>query len=104
MRESKSMIGRYCIVRSVDAGVFAGVLEERVHDEVLLTNARRIWSWQGAASLSQLAMEGVKRPEDCRFAMPVHEIGILGVVEVIPCTVAAIDNIAGVPVWRCENG
>lgn len=94
------MIGKYCIVRSLGAGVFAGTLKERIGDEAVLANARRIWSWAGAASLSQLAMEGVKRPEECRFAMAVNEICILGVVEVIPCTEVATQNILEVPVWK----
>jgi hypothetical protein len=45
------------IVRTYTAGVFMGDLESRTGQEVVLTNARRIWYWSGAASLSQLAME-----------------------------------------------
>ena len=32
-------------------------------DEVELKNCRRIWYWNGAASLSELALSGVKRDE-----------------------------------------
>lgn len=47
---------KYVIVRTYTAGAFAGELESRNGREVVLLNARRIWYWSGAASLSQLAM------------------------------------------------
>lgn len=58
---------KYVIVRTYSAGVFAGELESRTGQEVVLRNARRIWYWSGAASLSQLAMEGTKDPANCKF-------------------------------------
>ena len=94
---------RYCIVRTKDAGVFAGSPPGGAGDadeEMWLENARRLWYWKGAASLSQLAMEGVKCPEECKFAMPVTEIFLTGVIEVIPCTAAARKNIASVKEWK----
>jgi len=35
--------------------------------KVELVNARRLWYWSGAASLSQMALEGVKNPDTCKF-------------------------------------
>ena len=54
------MIGRYCMVRSKSAGVFAGTIEKLDGQTATLTKARRIWYWDGAASLSQLATDGTK--------------------------------------------
>ncbi len=51
---------KYVICRTNSAGVFAGFFESRNGKEVVLRDARRIWRWSGAASLSQLAMEGTK--------------------------------------------
>ena len=65
-----------------------------------MTNVRRIWSWAGAASLSQLAVDGVKNPADCKFTVYVPEMTILGVIEIIPCTDAAIESIEGVKEWK----
>jgi hypothetical protein len=68
--------------------------------EVVMTNARRLWYWDGAASLSQLAMEGVSKPENCKFPIPVSKIILLEVIEIVPCTQKAIDSIAGVEIWK----
>ena len=94
------MIGKYCMVRTRVAGVFAGTVAERDGAEVLLKNARRIWYWSGAASLSQLATDGTSKPKDCKFPAPVAEVLLLGVIEIIPITDAAAASIAGVPVWK----
>jgi hypothetical protein len=94
------MIGRYCIVRTYSAGVFAGTVAQRMDKEVKLTNARRIWYWEGAASLSQLAMEGTKTPDKCKFPCPVNEVLLTEVIEIIPCTEQAIISIEMVPIWE----
>lgn len=90
----------YYIVRCDGAGVFAGNIKERNGDEVVLTNARRIWYWDGAASLSQLAMEGVTRPQNCKFTVTVPEVILFNVIEIIRCTDAAEACIKGVREWK----
>lgn len=55
----------YYIIRGDRSGVFFGQIVERKDREVTLTNCRRVWYWDGAASLSQLAAEGVKAPQSC---------------------------------------
>lgn len=94
------MDNRYYIIRADRAGVFAGNIKERNGSEVTLTNARRLWYWSGAASLSQMAMEGVKRPNECKFTVAVNEITILGVIEIIPCSSAAKKSIKEVEEWK----
>lgn len=94
------MIGRYCMVRTYSAGVFAGTVQSRDGEEIVLTNARRIWYWKGAASLSQLATDGTSQPTQCKFPAPVAEVLLRGVIEIIPITDAARNSIAKVPEWR----
>ena len=94
------MIGKTCIVRTLSAGVFIGTVKERSGKEVLLTNARRIWYWDGAASLSQLANEGTSKPGNCKFPAPVAEVLLTEAIELIPATEAAIASIASVKEWR----
>ena len=90
---------RYVIIRTLNAGVFAGYLVSREKDEVVLKDARRLWFWSGANSLSQLAMEGVRYPDKCRFPCEVSYIELLGVIEVIATTKQAQESIKGVTVW-----
>lgn len=90
---------KYVIIRTYSAGVFAGYIKSRNGQEVQMVNARRIWRWDGAASLSQLAIEGVKNPENCKFAMPVN-VELLQVIEILDCTEIAMKNIDGVKIWK----
>ena len=94
------MKGKYCMVRTFSAGVFAGTIVSRKGKEVLLKNARRIWYWAGAASLSQLAMSGTSSPDKCKFPEPVNEVLLTEVIEIIPITLAAKKSIQGVPIWK----
>lgn len=91
---------KYVIVRTYSAGVFAGNLESRTGQEVVLRNARRIWYWSGAASLSQLAMEGTVEPDKCKFPCAVDRVELLQAIEILDVTEAAKSSIEGVPVWR----
>ena len=87
------------MVRTYSAGVFAGTVETRNGKEVVLSNARRIYYWDGAATLSQLAMEGTKKPEKCKFPRAVGSVLVTEVIEIIPITDAAKQSIENVPVW-----
>lgn len=91
---------KYVIVRTYSAGVFAGELESRKGQEVALRNARRIWYWAGAASLSQLAVEGTKEPNNCKFPCPVDRVELLQVIEILEVTRAAEKSIKETPVWK----
>lgn len=51
-------IGKKVVVRGTNSGVFFGTLAERDGQEVRLTDVRRLWYWDGAASDFQLAAEG----------------------------------------------
>ena len=90
----------YVIVRTYSAGVFAGTLVKKDGQEVIMQNVRRIWYWDGAASLSQLAMEGTSKPENCKFPCEVTEITLMQVIEIIPCTKKAMKSIREVKIWE----
>jgi len=94
------MENKYVIVRTYSAGVFAGFLESRKGQEVVLTNARRIWYWKGAASLSQLAMEGTSCPNECKFPIAVDRVELLQVIEILDVTEKAKSSIESVPLWK----
>ena len=90
---------QYVMCRTYSAGVFCGYLASREGKEVVLKNARRIWYWEGAASLSQLAMEGTSKPKNCKFPCEVDEVTLTEAIEIIPMTQKAKESIASVEVW-----
>lgn len=90
---------KYVLVRTHSAGVFAGYLESRNGQEIVLRNVRRIWYWVGAASLSQMAVDGVAHPEECKFPCEVDRIELLQAVEILDMTEKAKQSIASVPIW-----
>lgn len=91
----------YVIVRTYSAGVFAGYIESRKGQEVVMRNARRLWYWSGAASLSQLAVDGVSTPEVCKFPVSVDRIELLQAIEILDVTEKAKLSIEKVPIWKC---
>lgn len=91
---------KFVVIRTYSAGCFAGYLSSRKGKEATLKQAIRIHYWAGAASLSQLSQEGVKSPDECRFAMPVNSIDLTEVIEVIDTTKQAQDNITAVESWK----
>jgi hypothetical protein len=91
---------KFVIVRTYSAGVFAGFLKSRKGQEVVLNNARRIWKWSGAASLSQLAVNGTSDPANCKFPVAVPEVELLQAIEILTVTPAAKKSIDDVPVWK----
>ena len=97
----------YKIVRTYSAGVFAGYLKEKVTKEgttiCTLLNARRLWSWAGAASLSELAMHGTSKPNDCKFPCEVSKVELLQVIEILDVTKKAKESIDSVKVWTSRT-
>jgi len=91
---------KFVIVRTYSAGVFAGFLESREGKEVVLRNARRLWYWQGAATLSQLAMEGTTKPDVCKFPCSVDRVILTEAIEILDVTDNARKSIECVPVWK----
>ncbi len=87
------------IVRTYSAGVFLGTIESRNGQEVVMRNARRLWYWEGAASLSELAMRGTSKPSGCKFPMAVDRVELLQAIEVLDVSEAALATIEAVPVW-----
>lgn len=91
---------KYVIVRTFSAGVFAGYLVSRNGKEIVLRNARRLWYWKGAASLSQLAVDGVSCPKECKFPVEVPQIELLEAIEILDVSEKAKASIASVKVWE----
>ena len=94
------MTNKKVIVRGDRSGVFFGTLVAKEGREVTLNDCRRLWYWDGAASISQLAVDGTSKPHNCNFTVRVSGIVITDVLEIIPCTDKAIESIEGVKEWK----
>ena len=99
----QDLIGKYVIVRTHSAGVHAGTLDERDGKEVVLSDSRRIWYWDGAATLSELASRGTSRPDKCKFPIPVEKIFLSEAIEIIPCSAEAQSGIQEVKLWSMHK-
>lgn len=96
MRIAEELIGKNVVVRSNMSGVWLGTLAAAEGDSRLLKNARRAWSWEGAASCSGLATTG---PEGGRICEPV-EIALIGdVCETLLATDEALKRWESIEAW-----
>ena len=91
---------QYFIVRCGRAGVFFGQIKERNEHEVTMTNVRKMWYWDGACAVEELATNGTKKPDVCKFTITIPEMVIADPIQIIPCTDRAIESINGVKVWK----
>ena len=108
MKAIEKMIGKRVIIRADRAGVFYGTLSEVESNgdklQVALTDLRRLWYWDGACSLTQLAEDGTVKPDECKFTIRQASAVIIGVIEILPCTEAACESIEQVEEWKSRKG
>lgn len=62
--------------------------------------ARRLWYWKGAASLSQMAVDGPQSPKECKFPVAVSRIELSDIIEVLDVSPKAKEAIEKVKVWE----
>ena len=86
-------IGQEVIIRTYSAGVWFGRLKEKSGNEVILTEARRMWRWwaKKSISLSGVALYGIKQ-EDSRIAGAIDSVW-LQAIEIIPISGTAAESI-----------
>lgn len=84
------MIGKKVLIRTRSAGVHFGELVSRNGQEVHLKNARRLWSWSGALSLSEVASKGIELDKS-KVSVPVEEIILPQAIEII--SISAKSNL-----------
>lgn len=94
----------YVLVRSYGAGVHIGFLKEKSYQPagtvVTLLGSRNIYYWDGAAGISQIAEQGVSKPENCKITLAVSEREIANVIEIIPITELAKQTLDKTPSWK----
>lgn len=97
------LIGKYCICRGYRVGVWAGTIQKvtPIDDalEVICSDARRIWYWEGASTLSELAKFGTSKSQGCKFPCPVAKVLLKDIYEIIETTPEAKTSIESVAIW-----
>ena len=87
----------YYIIRGKDSGVFFACDIKREGTEVQMGWSRMIHYWEGAAALSQVAVDGIGSGRVCVI---VEGRIVLDACEIIPCTKKAKENLLAQPEWR----
>ena len=91
--------GKKVIVRGIQSGVYFGEMVERNGQAVELKDVRNLWGWKGANNLLDLAENGVREPDNCRFSNTIGSIVLTDICEIVPCSDTAIKVIEGVKEW-----
>ena len=89
--EAEAARRAFVVVRTYSAGVHVGELEARTGKEVVLVNARRLWSWKGANTLHEVSLRGVAAGS--RVSETVAAITLTEAIEIIECTPAGAANL-----------
>lgn len=92
--------GKKCVVRCDRAGVFFGEVVSATNEMIRMRKVRKLWYWEGACAVEQIAVDGVECPEDCKFTVTVDEMVISSPIQIIPATEKAIESIEGVKEWK----
>ena len=87
--------GKEVIVRTWSAGVHFGTLVRQEGTEVVLHDARRIWRWTEAFTLSAVAVNGVGPAS--KLCVTVPETILTEAIEIIPCTEKSAAILRGLP-------
>lgn len=94
---------QFHIVRAEKAGVFLCKIISNIGDTYTVSNLRRLYYWNGALDVSMIAMEGVSKPNQCKFSVQFGDEDIStihNVVERHPVSKKALQIINSVPVWK----
>lgn len=91
---------QYFIIRCVQAGVFFAQIADRRGSEVDLVKARKIWYWNGAAAVEQLAMTGPTDEKGCKITLEVPSMTVMEACQIIPCTQEAADVFQRIAAWK----
>lgn len=96
------MVGKKCIVRTYSAGVWFGEVSQKSGNEVILTQARRMWRWYAneSISLSAVAVHGIDQQRS-KIVEAVASVW-LEAIEIIPVTDVSRKSIEEAPNVQAE--
>ena len=93
----------YVIIRTYSAGVHMGYLKAKESTlagmEVELIESRRLYSWAGALTISDLALLGTSNPDQCKFTCIIPNIYLVA-IEIVPVTEDSFKSLTAVKIWK----
>lgn len=98
MSDVEPFLGKYVLVRTYSAGLFAGILNARYGKRVVLKNARQLWRWHTAnngLSICEIAVYGVNH-EKSKICCVTPFIEIEE-VQIVPCNDIGRKSIESAP-------
>lgn len=99
-KEEINMENKYYIIRGDRSGVFFGQIAGRNGREVELRNVRKLWYWDGACAVEQLAVDGVTNLSNCKFTVVVPGMVVTDAIQILPCSDKATKILGEVKVWK----
>ena len=91
---------QFYIVRADRAGVFFGKVKSKDANSVIMTEVRKIFYWEGASAVEQIATDGVSKPNDCKLTVIVDEMEIFTPIQIIPCSKKSILSLQAIREWK----
>ena len=93
------LLNKRIIARIERAGVFHGTLDYIDNEIIRLKDARRIYYWNGALSVTDIAAKGITGG---KVTIPVTTVEFMSdkVVELNECSEEATKSIEAIKVWK----
>ena len=94
---------KWYIIRADKSGAFMGKISSIEGTTVVVNAIRRLYFWSGALDTTQLAKEGVTKPNSCKFSEQLEETDssiLTNLIEFHPMTEKAVKSLKSVPVWK----
>lgn len=93
------LLNKKVIARISRAGVFHGTLDHIDNDIIRLKDSRRIYRWEGALSVTDMAANGLTGG---RISAPVSKVEFItdAVIELNECSDEASRSIEAIKVWK----
>lgn len=94
-----SLLDKRVIARIERAGVFHGTLDYIDSEIIRLKDARRIYRWEGALSVTDMAANGLTGG---KISAPVSKVEFMtnAVIELNECSDEASRSIEAIKVWK----
>ncbi len=88
------------IVRTDRAGVFYGEIKSKTKNSITMTNVRKIFYWDGACAVEELALNGTSKPNNCKLTVIIPEMEIASPIQILPCSKNSVEILNAIPIWK----